>query len=75
MKTRKDLDGGSEDVETHRTCQRGLEFFHLLLEEVGSGRLMDESLKRNDGNGSSHHHHPNTKTTPSREVSGGLSFV
>jgi len=29
VKTRKDLDGRSEDVETHWTCQGGLELFHL----------------------------------------------
>ncbi len=35
MKTRKDLDERSEDVETHRTCERGFEFFHLLFELFG----------------------------------------
>ena len=45
MKTRKDLDGRSEDVETHRTCQTRLEILDLLVEEVGVGRLRGRGLR------------------------------
>jgi len=39
MKTRKDLDGSSKDIETHRTSQRGLEIFLLFLEREDVGRI------------------------------------
>jgi len=62
VKTGKDLDGSCEDVETQRTCQGGLEFFHLSLEEIraqglrGQGRLQQKNGREGGGNG---RHHPN----------------
>jgi len=48
VKTRKHLDRRSEDVETQRTCQGGLEFFHLFFEKDRFGRFAGKRLKRYD---------------------------
>lgn len=42
MKTRKSLDGSSKDVETDRTCQRGLELLILLVDSILGVRRMEE---------------------------------
>ena len=39
MKTRKDDDGSSQNVETNGTCQRRFHFLHLFLEQIEGGRL------------------------------------
>jgi len=39
VETGEGLDGSGEDIETHRTCQGGLEILHLFPEVGGEGEL------------------------------------
>jgi len=50
MKTRKDLDGRSEDVETQRTCQGGLELFHLHSQQAQSRMRANKRDELNNNN-------------------------